>query len=53
MFTIQNQLKEIYDKWCRDGKRWKTLTKKLKNLVNHYQRFNKISYAKCDQIKND
>ena len=28
-----------------------TAIKKLKNLFNHYERFNKVSYAKCDQIK--
>jgi len=42
--------KKIYDNGAGMEKVENT-TKKLKNLVNHYQRFNKISYAKCDQIK--
>ena len=42
--------KEIYDNGVGMEKVENT-TKKLKDLVNHYQRFNKISYAKCDQIK--
>ena len=25
--------------------------KKLKNLFKHYEKFNKVSYAKCDQIR--
>ena len=42
--------KEIYDNGAGMEKVEKT-NRKLKDLVNHYQRFNKISYAKCDQIK--
>lgn len=42
--------KEIYDNGAGMEKVENT-NRKLKDLVNHYQRFNKISYAKCDQIK--
>lgn len=42
--------KEIYDNGAGMAKVENT-NRKLKDLVNHYQRFNKISYAKCDQIK--
>ncbi|WP_173303503.1 type II toxin-antitoxin system PemK/MazF family toxin [Streptococcus sp. 1290] len=42
--------KEIYDNGAGMEKVENT-NRKLKYLVNHYQRFNKISYAKCDQIK--
>ena len=42
--------KEIYDNGAGMEKVENT-NKKLKDLVNHYQRFNKISYAKCDQIR--
>ncbi|TMR80760.1 growth inhibitor PemK [Streptococcus pseudopneumoniae] len=42
--------KEIYDNGAGMEKVGNT-NRKLKDLVNHYQRFNKISYAKCDQIK--
>lgn len=42
--------KEIYDNGAGMEKVENT-NRKLKDLVNHYKRFNKISYAKCDQIK--
>lgn len=42
--------KEIYDNGAGMEKVENT-NRKLKDLVSHYQRFNKISYAKCDQIK--
>lgn len=42
--------KEIYNNGAGMEKVENT-NRKLKDLVNHYQRFNKISYAKCDQIK--
>lgn len=42
--------KEIYDNGAGMEKVENT-NRKLKDLVNHYQRFNKLSYAKCDQIK--
>ena len=42
--------KEIYDNGAGMEKVENT-NRKLKDLVNHYQRFNKISYAKSDQIK--
>ncbi|WP_172923182.1 type II toxin-antitoxin system PemK/MazF family toxin [Streptococcus sp. 812] len=42
--------KEIYDNGAGMEKVENT-NRKLKDLVNHYQRFNKISYAKCNQIK--
>ncbi len=42
--------KEIYDNGAGMEKVENT-NRKLKDLVNHYQRFNKISYAKCDQIR--
>lgn len=42
--------KEIYDNGA-GMKKVENTNRKLKDLVSHYQRFNKISYAKCDQIK--
>ena len=49
-FYDYEKAKEMYN----DGAGMEVLAtaiKKLKNLFNHYERFNKVSYAKCDQIK--